>query len=180
MNLKLHKMSKRVLCIIGRSGSGKTTLVKYLKKEYMIPYIVSYTTRERRPGEINGDDHLFVDEKSIPEPHEMAAYNKFGNNHYWVTKQQIYNMPDLFTYVIDGKGYFNLKSQMPELELIAVKIKRDNIDVDKERQNRDEGQFELSDSEYDIVVSNNTTIAEATRDLLKQYSELLILWKQEL
>ena len=45
--------------IIGKSGAGKDTLAKQLIAEGYQP-IVSYTTRPKREGEIDGVDYMFV------------------------------------------------------------------------------------------------------------------------
>lgn len=57
------------------SGAGKTTLCKQIVASVPgVWYSVSYTTRRPRPGEENGRDYFFVDEKVFQE---MVARNEF-------------------------------------------------------------------------------------------------------
>ena len=50
----------KALVICGGTNSGKTTLAKELEKEYDFHRIVTYTTREMRPGEVDGKDYHFI------------------------------------------------------------------------------------------------------------------------
>ena len=55
------------LLILGPSGVGKDTLISMLKKIYpnIIFKLPSYTTRPKRPGEIEGVDYFFVSEEEF-------------------------------------------------------------------------------------------------------------------
>ena len=62
-----------IICIVGPSGSGKTTMARFLEKALDIPMLVSYTTRPKRPNEIDGVDHRFVTEDQMPSRDKMLA-----------------------------------------------------------------------------------------------------------
>lgn len=49
-----------IIAIVGKSNSGKTTLAKELEERSLYKGIVSYTTRDPRPNEIDGKDYDFV------------------------------------------------------------------------------------------------------------------------
>ena len=56
-------MSKKykVLALIGKAGSGKDTLLRAVcKSNLSIHEVVSYTTRDPREGEVNGENYYFV------------------------------------------------------------------------------------------------------------------------
>ena len=56
-------MSGRLFIITAASGAGKTSLVHaLLASDSNIKLSVSYTTRQPRPGEVNGEHYHFVDE----------------------------------------------------------------------------------------------------------------------
>jgi guanylate kinase len=66
------------------SGAGKTSLVKaLLKTDPAIRLSVSYTTREPRPGEIDGHDYHFIDrhgfEKMLGEGEFLEHAEVYGN-----------------------------------------------------------------------------------------------------
>ena len=50
------------MILLGPSGVGKSTLVKEIESRYpkSFGFSVSYTTRDRRPDEIDGVDYNFV------------------------------------------------------------------------------------------------------------------------
>lgn len=50
----------RLVTITGPSGSGKTTLVRELLKTGHFCEVVSFTTRGRRVGEVDGVDYYFI------------------------------------------------------------------------------------------------------------------------
>ena len=49
-----------MLVIVGSSASGKTKIVQELIKTYHMKKLVTYTTREKRIGEIEGKDYHFI------------------------------------------------------------------------------------------------------------------------
>lgn len=55
-----------IIIISGPSGAGKTTVCKaLLKQNKELLYSVSATTRERRKGEVDGDDYYFLREEEF-------------------------------------------------------------------------------------------------------------------
>ena len=52
---------KNLICVSAPSGSGKTTLCKAVRKARPeLIWSVSYTTRDPRPNEVNGEDYYFI------------------------------------------------------------------------------------------------------------------------
>lgn len=57
-----------LIVISGPSGSGKGTIIKeVLKKIPDLIYSISYTTRPKREGEIDGKDYFFIDNDKFKE-----------------------------------------------------------------------------------------------------------------
>lgn len=157
-----------IIAIVGESGTGKTTLCQYLKN--IIPTVVSFTNRPMRFGETDGKEHWFVHKGyPVPAEDERLAYTKFGDSEYWVELNQVKSLGHLFTYIIDEDGLVNMVNKFgDEFNIIKVRITRSNKDedVDTNRQARDHGRFELPYSYYDIVLPNDTTIADLAMKLL--------------
>src|SRR5262245_7572666 len=65
------------------SGAGKTTLTRRLLDEFgtgaepQLAFSVSYTTRPRRPGEVEGRDYHFVDSAQFED---MARRGEFAEH----------------------------------------------------------------------------------------------------
>lgn len=52
-----------ILVLTGLSGSGKTTIAKAIPKKLLFKRPILFTTRPIRPGEINGEDYIFLTNK---------------------------------------------------------------------------------------------------------------------
>lgn len=80
---------KPIIVITGVSGSGKTTLSQLFPVERRI---VSYTTRNPRPGEIDGIDYYFVTKEQgeeIKNSENSFEDTCFAGNVYGVTKDEV-------------------------------------------------------------------------------------------
>ncbi|QSF43461.1 AAA family ATPase [Paenibacillus tianjinensis] len=141
-------MKKKCFVLMGYSGSGKTEIAKALEK-YSYNILQSYTTRQPRyEGEYG---HMFctVDEyEQFERNGEVAAYSLIEGNHYFSTKEQIYNTPNLI-YVCDPDGIKDLKEKITDIEFITIYIK-----VDKKTRMR--RMHERGDS-VDKILSRVTT-----------------------
>ncbi len=76
-----------MLVLIGASASGKTEIAKRLIEGYGFEKMITYTTREKRPGEIDGIDYHFL---STEQFKERLAQNFFletvhYNQHFYGT-----------------------------------------------------------------------------------------------
>ena len=82
-----------IYIISAASGTGKTSLVHELINQ--VPNVemsVSYTTREKRNGEIDGVDYYFVSEKEFGEMVEKRDFLEYAivfNKSYGTSKSQI-------------------------------------------------------------------------------------------
>ncbi len=94
---KVEGLKRRGLMLVlsSPSGAGKTTLAKMLMKvDEDVTVSVSVTTRDRRPGEVNGQDYHFV---TIPEFNKMVEneefleYAKVFGNYYGTPKKPVFD-----------------------------------------------------------------------------------------
>lgn len=91
----MKKGSKKgVLFVLsGPSGSGKGTVVKELLKNHPeIKLSVSMTTREPRPGEVDGVSYYFVTKEEFEkriQNGELLEYAEFDGNYYGTPKKEI-------------------------------------------------------------------------------------------
>ena len=91
--------NKKPLLILGPSGVGKDTLINMLKEIYPNIFfkLPSYTTRAKRPGEIEGVDYFFVskEEFKIMESHgKLFGIQKYNNNFYASNKSKLRELID--------------------------------------------------------------------------------------
>ena len=151
-------MKPLIICIVGASGSGKTTASMILQQQFGWNAIVSYTTRPKRRGEVNGKDHWFVSKDQVPPKSRMCAYTVFGGHEYWTEWNQFMTLfPSV--YVIDEKGLVNLQSHETSpfpFTLVTIKIKRNNLeDIDETRKARDKERIHIPDELYEYIIANN-------------------------
>ncbi len=80
-------MNKGMLVILSApSGCGKDTVFKAIcKKRSDVTESVSATTRQPRPGEVDGVNYFFMDEKEFIEminSNGLLEYAQYNNNYY--------------------------------------------------------------------------------------------------
>ncbi len=103
------------------SGAGKTSLVKaLLEQDQQICVSVSHTTRDMRPGEVDGKDYNFValsDFDAMIGRGEFLEFaevftNKYGTSQVWV-EQQLEQGQDVILE-IDWQGAQQVRRLMPD------------------------------------------------------------------
>ena len=102
-----------LITITGPSGSGKTSLIKQLTKEFPneIFEVISTTTREPRPYEVNGKDYNFINN------------NEFDKNFYGIkagdiNKENINDINKIIIVNINPKGMKMLKKHFHGVDKI--------------------------------------------------------------
>lgn len=175
-------MKQMIVCIVGDSGVGKTTASLILQKQFGWDATVSYTTRPKRIGEIDGVDHWFVSKDKVPSRKQMCAYTKFGGFEYWTTWNQFREpFPCIHVYTIDEKGLVDLMSKdsaRSKFKLYTIKIKRDKLNtIDESRRNRDKERINIPDKFYDYIINNNGSMEQFRASLY--LTAQCIIQKQE-
>jgi guanylate kinase len=113
--------------VSGPSGTGKSTLIRrFLAEDHRSSFSVSYTTREKRPNEINGKDYYFVDVDTFKEMINNNGFLEWENvysYHYGTPKKEVFkNLEEGLDILldIDVKGALNVKNQYPDACLIFI------------------------------------------------------------
>ena len=170
-------MSKRGMLIVlsGPSGVGKGTVRKALFSQpgNDFQYSVSMTTRQPRPGEVNGKDYFFVSkeefEKHIREG-QMLEYAKYVDNYYGTPLKYINDTLDEGKDVfleIEVNGAMQVRSKCPDgvfifltppdlMELRQRLIHRgtDSMEVINKRIHKAFGEIQMMQN-YDYAVVND-------------------------
>jgi guanylate kinase len=91
--------------LIGASGSGKSVLAENLMNEYKGEFetAISYTTRERREGEINGVHYHFVSEEEFGNV-DMIESVRFGDSLYGLSSDVFYKSNKDILLVVEPNG----------------------------------------------------------------------------
>lgn len=86
------KARGRLFVISGPSGSGKTSIVSRLKCLPGVFYSVSATSREARPGEVDGRDYRFVSRQEFERmaaEGELAEHAEVAGNLYGTPRRPL-------------------------------------------------------------------------------------------
>jgi guanylate kinase len=117
----------RLFVIAAPSGAGKTSLVRALmEREPGLRFSISYTTRARRPNELDGRDYFFVTrgefDRMVAEGGFLEHATVFDNS-YGTAKAQVEQSlaagQDL-VLEIDWQGAAQVRSAMPECVSIFI------------------------------------------------------------
>ncbi len=164
------------------AGTGKTTLVKRLTSE--LPYVVqsiSYTSRPKRPHEIDGVDYRFITKEQFQEKERSGdflehakVYDDFYGTDRASVERLVQNGSDVFL-VIDTQG---AQQVLEKLNAISIFVYPPSLEELKRRlMNRntetpDKIEERLSWSEKEMVKGKNYHYHIVNDDLDDAYHEL--------
>ncbi len=177
-------MSKGKLFIVSApSGAGKTSLVKALIES--VPNVVvsvSHTTRDMRPGEIEGKDYFFIHYDKflqMVKNNEFLEYAKVFDNFYGTSQASVENQLDQGLNVIleiDWQGAEQVRARVQDTQSIFI-LPPSKAELEKRLRGRGQDSQEviarrMRDAESEISHYNefefivlNDNFDEALRDL---------------
>lgn len=107
--------------IIGKTCSGKTKIVDKLVSTYKYKKIVTYTSRPRRKGEVQGKDYHFITEKDFKQKiednffAEWKSYNtEFGVWYYGTALEDLENADKKSIIILTPDGYRDLINKLSD------------------------------------------------------------------
>ena len=170
--------------ITGPSGVGKTTIMERALESYeKLAYSVSHTTREARPGEIDGEDYHFVTEEEFEALKEDGGFLEWAEiygDYYGTSRGEIERIrregSDPFLD-IDVQGAAQLRAD-PSVEAVFLfiappsleELERRIVDRGAEGAKTIEKRLQVARDEltripeFDYLIVNEE-IEEAVRDL---------------
>ena len=117
----------KLIVITGPSGVGKGTLVNLLLQRHpQLKLSVSATTRQPRPGEVEGVDYLFLSKKDFETAilnQELLEWAEYAGNYYGTPKAQVVEQIKAGNYVmleIELKGARSVAQIFPQARRIFI------------------------------------------------------------
>lgn len=173
----MNKSNKRGLLIImsGPSGVGKGTIRREVMKDKSLNlyYSVSMTTRERRPGEVDGEDYYFVSKEEFQrniDNNNLLEWAEFVGNRYGTPKDKVEQMRDEGKNVmleIEVNGTTQVLKNCQGRDVISIFILPPSFE---ELENR----IRHRGTESEEVVQTRLKKAKAEMDL-KYHYEFIVL-----
>lgn len=123
----MQNEKKKLFVISGSSGVGKGTVIEgFLKRNPDFSLSISYTTREKREGEIDGVNYFYVSKEEFLQGiknDEFLEWAEFSGNCYGTKKSFVEKClkenKDLILE-IETQGALQVKEKMPESVLIFI------------------------------------------------------------
>jgi guanylate kinase len=168
----------KLFLVSGHSGGGKTTIMRKL----MDNEIISFTTRPKRPYEVDGKDYIFITKEQYNDmlkKGELAEWTEYGGNYYGLTKQEIDSKlaKDHAYCIVDVNGMQQLKELYPNAITIFIYTSKENAEKQMRQRGESEStiQIRLNTYEkeilnrhlYDYVVRNNHGRLENTIEIVR-------------
>lgn len=127
MSVLVSMRKGNLFVLSGPSGAGKGTLVKRVLQRVPDAWVsVSATTRQPRPGEVDGSDYFFLDQPRFDELVSQGGFLEWAHVHgnsYGTLRSRVQDRIDHGSQVIleiDVQGAFQVKKAMPEAHLIFI------------------------------------------------------------
>ncbi|XP_014800645.1 PREDICTED: guanylate kinase isoform X1 [Calidris pugnax] len=185
----------RPVVLSGPSGAGKSTLLKKLLKDYenIFGFSVSHTTRQPRPGEVNGKDYHFVTREEMQkeiDAGEFIEHAEFSGNMYGTSKgavQAVQAQNQICVLDIDIQGVKNIKRT--DLNPIYISVQPPSIDIlekrlrDRKTETEESLLKRLTAARVDLELSKEPGLFDLViinDDLEKAYSELKEILLEEI
>lgn len=121
-------MNGHLVLIVGPSGSGKGSVIAELKKRHPDwVYPVSYTTRVRRPTEVDNDVYHFISmdefKKGISDGEFLEYAIVHSDNYYGTRKKEIVSALEdgkVVVREVDIQGFRLISEQIPKENLTSI------------------------------------------------------------
>jgi len=179
-------MTKGLLFVLsGPSGVGKNTVLDELFKDFDgVSYSVSATTREKRNGEIEGEDYFFISEAEFKEIEENDGFIESAvvHGHYYGTPkkfvdQKLEEGKDIILE-IDTQGAKQVREKYPDavyiflvppsLKELENRLNKRGSESDKSKnirlKNARQELKEVHKYDYEVI---NDSLTDAVREIKK-------------
>ena len=166
-----------LVILSGVSGSGKDTIKKELiKRMENVESLPSYTSREQRPGEVEGQAYVYVSKQQFEEMIKNGDFYEYDIHHdnYYGTSRKLLNEKinngKIIVKDIDVNGTEHLKELLgKDTKIVTIFLRVPKKELKRRLEERDEkpspqevilrlNRFDYEESKislYDYVIKNN-------------------------
>ncbi len=188
-------MGGKIIIVSAPSGAGKTTTVKHLlQQNFGLEFSVSATSRQPRPGEINGKDYHFIPESEFRQKIENREFLEWEEVYegilYGSLKSEvnrILNLGKSVIFDVDVVGGLNIKKfygndalaifiTPPSVEELEKRLKKRSTETEEKINTRiakAKKEMEFA-GQFDVIIVNDvlsTALADAEKAVARFLSE---------
>ena len=165
----------KILIICGKTSSGKNAVVNKLVNEYGYRQVVTSTTRPMRKGEQQDVTYHFISEEDFIQKIRESSFSEyktydteFGVWYYGTAVEDLENADEKSVIILTPQGYRDVKSKLPEKDIMCIYLYADNETLKKRleirgdnpkeaarRLTHDDEDFKDFEKEADKIVYNN-------------------------
>lgn len=116
-----------MLVLLGPSKSGKTTIAAKLSDEYGMEQQVTYTTREPRPGEVDGVHYNFISRSKFGDmlmDGLFCEYDIYRGEYYGSTLEGVKD-PDRLVAVLTPMGLQSYRERAQNVFAVQIDSKKE-------------------------------------------------------
>jgi len=152
------------IVLVGKAASGKD----YLRTRLMdngLRYGISYTTRDPRPGEVEGKDYYYItvpEFMQLIEAGEIIEYQIFNNWYYGISRNE-FEASDIMIMNAEAVEMLpqDIRKQCTVIYLdIPIEVRRERLMSRSDQQDPMENRINLDEQQYanftnyDIRITN--------------------------
>lgn len=171
-----------MIVLTGKTASGKdAVLEKLLLKIPHLKRVITTTSRDPRPGEVNGVDYNFISEDAFREKienGEFLEYVEYGGNFYGTPKTQLENGNNL-VWKIDPSMAGKVKDAVViyltvDDEVVLQRLKERGLSEEEiaKRMQDDKIFWQQYKDNYDYVIENVPGKLDETVEKIKQLTKI--------
>ena len=171
----MKKKKGKIIIIVAPSGTGKSTLMKRVRSDFLdLSESVSYTTRDKRPGEIDGEDYHFISKEKFESMVEEGDFIEWamvhgeckGTSKSFVEQKLTIGEDLIFDLDVQGadsfKNYFKDEAKAifiepPSLSILEKRLRNRGTESEESIETRlANAKIELSrKDDYDYKILND-------------------------
>lgn len=151
------KDKERIFVFTGPDGSGRSTIADMVGSTFGMKKVISYTTRQPRPIEVDGQDYHFINLEQFQEAmrrNEFLERIQINNNHYGIKNDDVAHMFEKYSciyLILNPTGAETLKLLYGD-NVVRIFIYADRNTVEDRQRKKGLSEAEIAShlSHYDI------------------------------
>lgn len=165
-------MSERLVVLVGPSGVGKTAIAAALEERIAIKRLITCTTRDPRPGEVDGRDYRFFDRAhfmwrvSCKKFAEIALVhqNLYGSLREDIDRQ--INSKEAALLILDVQGAESIVAIYPRAQVFFITAPIDQLmrRLDERKMNDEERKKRKAALVEELLGAHSSAIVDVVEN----------------